>query len=216
MERDNFVVDYPAWRHRNGFSSEPEVPSICGLRFSLQELWTAVQSLGGSRRVSEGRLWATVGRRFHPPPTMTNFSFRIKNIFAEHLLEYERSIDPDRAMLKPMEVSKNRAGKANGNARVKTESGIGRAQKRARVSAISMDIARIRDTAVVNGGYTSVSSESQTPLEFYQESLVELEQATERCEELMKLLQDAFQDAKVKAKHCHRAYEQLCGNTNTP
>jgi len=60
------------------------------MKFDIADLWMAVQSEGGSRRVSEGRRWAAIGRRFNPPATMTNFSHRIKNLFAEYLLEFER------------------------------------------------------------------------------------------------------------------------------
>lgn len=108
-----------------------------------------------------------------------------------------------------MEVAKNRSGKTNGNGRNAIESGLRRAPKRSRPTALSVDFARLREAAV-NGGTTTASGERQSSLDCYQESLAELERATERCEDLMKLLQEAFQHAKAKAIHCHRAYEQLC------
>lgn len=108
-----------------------------------------------------------------------------------------------------MEVAKNRSGKTNGIGRNSTESGLRRVPKRSRSSALSVDFLRLREAAV-NGGTTTVSGERHSPLDCYQESLAELERATERCEDLMKLLQEAFQQAKAKAIHCHRAYEQLC------
>lgn len=66
------------------------LPCYTGAQIRLEDLWNCVQRFGGSRRVSEGRLWATVGRQFNPPSTMTNFSHRIKQIYAQYLLEYER------------------------------------------------------------------------------------------------------------------------------
>ena len=102
------------------------LPFFNGRQLQLEELWTAVQHFGGSRRVSEGRLWATVGRRFDPPPTMTNFSYRIKQLYAEYLLEFERvcsfqkgrklrmprisaqSLDPLCAMLSPSDMTQCR------------------------------------------------------------------------------------------------------------
>lgn len=59
------------------------------MKFDIADLWIAVQSEGGSLSVSENRRWAAVSRSFSRPPTMTNLSLRLKQLYIEHLLEYE-------------------------------------------------------------------------------------------------------------------------------
>eukprot|EP00210_Caulerpa_lentillifera_P003001 g2865.t1 len=220
MECDNFLVSYATWRYENGLEREPEILPICGTKFTLQELWNAVQSLGGSRRVSEGRLWATVGRKFHPPPTMTNFSFRIKNIFAEQLLEYERSINPDKAMLKPNEIAKKRSARTTVESRNLIENGdqstgVRRSSKRLRSRPIRFDqFHRINDSAKLRRSL--IDNQGPSPIDEYRESLADLENASRHCANLLTLLQEAVKNAKIKARACHQAYEKLCGKINIP
>ena len=105
--QDGFGEAYREWRRHNTILAQVGKPIRCsclkqgvvvqtrpplfnGCQLRLEDLWKSVQCLGGSRRVSEGRRWATIGRMFNPPPTMTNFSYRIKQLYAEYLLEFER------------------------------------------------------------------------------------------------------------------------------
>jgi len=115
-------------------------------------------------------------------------------------------------MLKPKEVAKNRASKANSNLRTPLEDSnrshvSRRSTKRPRSPSIALEQPLpTLDSAPVN---------HQSAIDLYQESLADLAHAYVHCEGLMKLLHGAIENARVKARICHQAYEKLCGENDT-
>ncbi|KAK9805172.1 hypothetical protein WJX72_003387 [[Myrmecia] bisecta] len=57
------------------------------------ELWEAVMKVGGFEEANKVKgSWARIGRRFNPPPSMTTLSHRTKQLYAEHLLDFEKAV----------------------------------------------------------------------------------------------------------------------------
>lgn len=51
------------------------IPLLGGKELDLYHLYNKVQSLGGSARVTEERLWGEISRSFNLPPSVTSASY---------------------------------------------------------------------------------------------------------------------------------------------
>lgn len=94
--KENFVEELRQFYESRGQHFKP--PIFNRQEMDLRKLWHAVQERGGSAKVCQAKHWASVGRKFNPPRSMTNLSYHVKRIYARCLLPYERSICPDLAM----------------------------------------------------------------------------------------------------------------------
>lgn len=115
-------------------------------------------------------------------------------------------------MLKPKEVTKNRSSRTNANSRTLVEESnrshvSRRSTKRPRSPSIPFD----QPLPTLD----SVPVNQQSAIDLYQEALADLAHAYVHCEGLMKLLHGAIENARVKARICHQAYEKLCGENDT-
>eukprot|EP00210_Caulerpa_lentillifera_P007118 g6810.t1 len=71
----------------------------------LKKLWELVYAHGGSNQVCLKKRWASIGRCFNPPTSMTNLSFHIKRIYEKYLLPFEQLHFPARVMYKTNDTS---------------------------------------------------------------------------------------------------------------
>eukprot|EP00803_Ostreobium_quekettii_P003955 evm.model.scf_1224.5 EVM.evm.TU.scf_1224.5 scf_1224:42116-47812(-) len=69
-----------------------KIPIFNHQEFDLAKLWHAVRELGGSEKVCQMKRWASIGRLFNPPASMTNLSFHMKRLWFKYLLDYEREL----------------------------------------------------------------------------------------------------------------------------
>ncbi|GMH34422.1 hypothetical protein BSKO_02256 [Bryopsis sp. KO-2023] len=89
------------WRRRG---EELKIPVFNKQEMDLEKLWGLVRSRGGSDRVCREKKWASIGRYFDPPRSMTNLSFHIKRIYDKCLLQLEKERYPSEAMSKENEL----------------------------------------------------------------------------------------------------------------
>eukprot|EP01025_Chloroclados_australasicus_P052375 TRINITY_DN6102_c0_g2_i1.p1 TRINITY_DN6102_c0_g2~~TRINITY_DN6102_c0_g2_i1.p1 ORF type:complete len:218 (-),score=21.54 TRINITY_DN6102_c0_g2_i1:1002-1655(-) len=73
--------------------------------FDVEQLWLLVRGRGGSAKVTLQKQWAELGRKFNPPPYMTNLSTVIKSIYERYLLDYEQVNCPSGALPGPSSAS---------------------------------------------------------------------------------------------------------------
>jgi len=61
----------------------------------LQVLWHEVNIRGGYEDVKANKLWSTVGKSFFPPPSCTNLSYIVRNVYEATLFDLEGVIRKD-------------------------------------------------------------------------------------------------------------------------
>eukprot|EP00887_Chlorella_sp_A99_P007368 scaffold2.g7368.t1 len=78
-----FLAELRAYYRSRGV--ELQIPRFNRQALDVEKLWTLVSRQGGYDATTSGKLWATVGRAFNPPRSMTNLS-----LYERTLLAYER------------------------------------------------------------------------------------------------------------------------------
>jgi len=86
----DFINDLSKWHRRR--NEILKIPIFNHQEFDLAKLWHAVRELGGSEKVCQMKRWASIGRLFNPPASMTNLSFHMKRLWFKYLLDYEREL----------------------------------------------------------------------------------------------------------------------------
>lgn len=118
-----------------------------------------------------------------------------------------QSIDADRAMLRPVDIAKNRSGKSRFGFSKKPQNGYRSEPQQVPTLQCSTPAPILRSSIARNR--SNSLSEKKTPLEEYRESLDELERTANNCEYIMNLLKETFNEAKLKAQYCQKAYKRL-------
>ncbi|GAB4820123.1 hypothetical protein N2152v2_007169 [Parachlorella kessleri] len=68
-----------------------QVPRFNKRELDVEKLWLLAHVQGGGYDlVCQKKLWASVGRHFNPPKSMTNLSFHMKRLYERLLLPFER------------------------------------------------------------------------------------------------------------------------------
>ncbi|XP_019853176.1 PREDICTED: AT-rich interactive domain-containing protein 2-like [Amphimedon queenslandica] len=87
--RDEFHVKLFKF-HKDNNNSVKRVPLLGGRELDLYHLYLKVKSLGGSKRITQDRLWGDVARSFNLPASVTSASYACRQNFIKYLEPYER------------------------------------------------------------------------------------------------------------------------------